>query len=139
MADKDGFDEFVVSRSPALLRTAYLLVHDEGLAEDLVQTALTKSWFAWRRIEGDPEPYVRRVLATTSVSWCADGGPASCPPPTFLNGRHRKRPTGRRTSRTCGTRSVICRDVSGPWWCCATSRTAARPRRPTFSTARWGP
>lgn len=69
MADKVGFDEFVVSRSPALLRTAYLLVHDEGLAEDLVQTALTKSWFAWRRIEGDPEPYVRRVLATTSVSW----------------------------------------------------------------------
>ena len=49
MTDKVGFDEFVVSRSPALLRTAYLLVHDEGLAEDLVQTALTKSWFAWRR------------------------------------------------------------------------------------------
>ena len=69
MTDKIGFDEFVVSRSPALLRTAYLLVHDEGLAEDLVQTALTKSWFAWRRIDGDPEPYVRRVLATTSVSW----------------------------------------------------------------------
>ena len=69
MTDKVGFDEFVVSRSPALLRTAYLLVHDEGLAEDLVQTALTKSWFAWRRIQGDPEPYVRRVLVTTSVSW----------------------------------------------------------------------
>jgi RNA polymerase sigma-70 factor (sigma-E family) len=69
MADKVGFDDFVVSRSPALLRTAYLLVHDEGLAEDLVQTALTKCWFAWRRIDGDPEPYVRRVLVTTSVSW----------------------------------------------------------------------
>jgi RNA polymerase sigma-70 factor (sigma-E family) len=69
MADKVDFDEFVVSRSPALLRTAYLLVHDEGLAEDLVQTALTKCWFAWRRIDGDPEPYVRRVLVTTSVSW----------------------------------------------------------------------
>ena len=69
MADKVDFDDFVVSRSPALLRTAYLLVHDEGLAEDLVQTALTKSWFAWRRIDGDPEPYVRRVLVTTSASW----------------------------------------------------------------------
>ena len=69
MTDKVGFDEFVVARSPALLRTAYLLIHDEGLAEDLVQTALTKSWFAWRRIDGDPEPYVRRVLVTTSVSW----------------------------------------------------------------------
>ena len=69
MADTVDFDDFVVARSPALLRTAYLLMQDEDLAEDLVQTALTKSWFAWRRIDGDPEPYVRRVLVTTSVSW----------------------------------------------------------------------
>lgn len=68
MADID-FDTFVVSRSPALLRTAYLLVHDEALAEDLLQTALTKAWFAWRRIDGDPEPYVRRILVTTSTTW----------------------------------------------------------------------
>jgi RNA polymerase sigma-70 factor (sigma-E family) len=45
------------------------LVGDEGLAEDLLQTALTKSWFAWARITGEPEPYVRRVLVTTSASW----------------------------------------------------------------------
>jgi RNA polymerase sigma-70 factor (sigma-E family) len=69
MADESEFDAFVVARSPALLRTAYLLTHDEGLAEDLLQTALTKSWFAWRRIEGPPEAYVRRVLVTTSASW----------------------------------------------------------------------
>ena len=69
MADKVDFDVFVVSRSPALLRTAYLLVHDEDLAEDLLQTSLTKAWFAWKRIDGDPEPYVRRVLVTTSTSW----------------------------------------------------------------------
>jgi RNA polymerase sigma-70 factor (sigma-E family) len=68
VADESDFDEFVVSRSPALLRSAYLLVQDEGKAEDLVQTALTKAWFAWRRIE-DPEAYVRKVMVTTSVSW----------------------------------------------------------------------
>jgi len=68
MAGKDTFDNFVLARSPALLRTAYLLVHDEGLAEDLLQTALTKAWFAWRRID-EPEPYVRRILVTTSASW----------------------------------------------------------------------
>ena len=68
MADESEFDEFVVSRSPALLRSAYLLVQDEGKAEDLVQTALTKAWFAWKRIE-DPEAYVRRIMVTTSVSW----------------------------------------------------------------------
>ena len=68
MADEVDFDVFVVARSQALLRTAYLLVQDEGLAEDLLQTALTKSWFAWRGIQ-DPEAYVRRVMVTTSASW----------------------------------------------------------------------
>ena len=69
MADRSGFDEFVATRSPALLRTAYLLTGDHGLAEDLLQTALAKCWFAWGRIDGPPEPYVRRVLATTYATW----------------------------------------------------------------------
>jgi RNA polymerase sigma-70 factor (sigma-E family) len=68
MADKAEFDAFVLGRSQALLRTAYLLVRDEGQAEDLLQTALTKAWFAWDGIR-DPEAYVRRILATTSASW----------------------------------------------------------------------
>jgi len=69
MTDDATFRAFVVARSPALLRTAYLLTHDQGLAEDLVQTALTKTWFAWDRLNDDPLLYVRRVLVTTSVSW----------------------------------------------------------------------
>jgi RNA polymerase sigma-70 factor (sigma-E family) len=69
MADRRGFDEFVATRSRALLRTAYLLTGDHALAEDLVQTALAKSWFAWGRIDGPPEPYVRRVLVTTYATW----------------------------------------------------------------------
>ena len=69
MASSVEFDEFVLTRSPALLRTAYLLVRDLQLAEDLLQASLTKAWFAWSRINGDPEPYVRRILVTTSVSW----------------------------------------------------------------------
>jgi RNA polymerase sigma-70 factor (sigma-E family) len=69
MSDEDAFRAFVAACSPGLLRTAYLLTHDEDLAEDLLQTALTKTWFAWGRLNGDPRPYVRRVLVTTSVSW----------------------------------------------------------------------
>jgi len=42
MGDDEGFHEFVSSRSPALLRTAYLLLGDWELAEDLVQTALAQ-------------------------------------------------------------------------------------------------
>jgi RNA polymerase sigma-70 factor (sigma-E family) len=69
MADRAEFDAFVAARSPGLLRTAYLLTRDRGQAEDLLQTALTKSWFAWRRIDGAPEAYVRRVIATTYATW----------------------------------------------------------------------
>ena len=63
------FRTFVVARTPALSRTAFLLTGDAHLAEDLVQTALFKAAKAWHRIEGDPEPYVRRILYTQNVSW----------------------------------------------------------------------
>ncbi|WP_243057146.1 SigE family RNA polymerase sigma factor [Nocardioides sp. SR21] len=68
MAEESEFNEFVAARSQALVRSAYLLTQDEGRAEDLVQTALTKAWFAWSRID-DPEAYVRRIMVTTSASW----------------------------------------------------------------------
>jgi len=63
------FRTFVVARTPALSRTAFLLTGDAHLAEDLVQTALFKAAKAWHRIDGDPEPYVRRILYTQNVSW----------------------------------------------------------------------
>lgn len=69
MTSTVDFDDFVTARSPALLRTAYLLTQDHALAEDLLQTALTKAWFAWSRINGQPESYVRRIVATTYASW----------------------------------------------------------------------
>jgi RNA polymerase sigma-70 factor (sigma-E family) len=66
----ESFDAFVLARSRKLLRTAYLLTSDHALAEDLVQTALAKAWFAWSRIEGgDPEPYVRKIMVNTYSTW----------------------------------------------------------------------
>jgi RNA polymerase sigma-70 factor (sigma-E family) len=66
-----GFAEFVESRRPALWRTAWALTGDSGRADDLVQTALMKVWPRWQTVAagGDPEPYVRRVIYTTYVSW----------------------------------------------------------------------
>ncbi|MCR6031203.1 SigE family RNA polymerase sigma factor [Nocardioides sp. zg-579] len=63
-----GFEEFVVARRGALLRTAYLLTGSHEDAEDLVQVALVKVVPHWARIADRPEPYVRRVLARESVS-----------------------------------------------------------------------
>ncbi len=69
MADRSDFDGFVEARSPRLLRTAFLLTRNWATAEDLLQTALTKAWFAWGRIEAAPEAYVRRTMVTTYTSW----------------------------------------------------------------------
>jgi RNA polymerase sigma-70 factor (sigma-E family) len=65
------FRDFVVARAAALHRTAYLLVGDWALAEDLVQTALAKTYLSWRRLDGlnAIEPYARRVLVNTAIAW----------------------------------------------------------------------
>ena len=45
------FAEYVAARSRLLCTTAYLLCGDWHRAEDLTQTALTKLYVAWRRID----------------------------------------------------------------------------------------
>ncbi|WP_256839711.1 SigE family RNA polymerase sigma factor [Ornithinimicrobium faecis] len=57
-----GFTEFVMGRSGSLFRTAVLLTRDPHSAQDLVQTALTKVWRNWDRVEGEPEAYTRRII-----------------------------------------------------------------------------
>jgi RNA polymerase sigma-70 factor (sigma-E family) len=69
--DSAAFADFVSREQAALLRLAVLLTGDRGHAEDLVQTALLKTYRHWRRIcaGGAPGPYVRRVLVTSHTSW----------------------------------------------------------------------
>ena len=67
----DEFTEFVHAVWPGLYRTAYLMLGDHQLAEDLVQTALAKTYGSWRKVK---EPaaapaYARVVLANTAASW----------------------------------------------------------------------
>ena len=68
----DSFENFVAARGQSLWRSAWLLTGDSALAEDLVQTALTKAWPRYGAIThkgGSFEAYVRRILITTYVSW----------------------------------------------------------------------
>jgi RNA polymerase sigma-70 factor (sigma-E family) len=69
--DKAEFAEFVSARSAALHRAAYLMVGDAGLAQDLVQEALTKTYVAWPRLHdiGNAEAYTRKAITTTAISW----------------------------------------------------------------------
>jgi RNA polymerase sigma-70 factor (sigma-E family) len=64
-----SFEEFVQGSSARLFRTALLLTgHDRAAAEDLLQLALERAYRRWGRIcrSGDPERYVRRILANAS-------------------------------------------------------------------------
>jgi RNA polymerase sigma-70 factor (sigma-E family) len=66
----DEFGAFVVARRAALVRLATLLAAgDAHLAEDLVQTALTRLYVAWRRVEHEqgPEAYARRILVNAAI------------------------------------------------------------------------
>src|SRR3954470_4146435 len=67
----DEFTEFVHAAWPSLYRTAYLMLGEHQLAEDLVQTALAKTYASWHKVrEPAAAPaYARVVLANTAASW----------------------------------------------------------------------
>ena len=69
-AEEQQFREFVAARQTALLRTAYLLTGSWHSAEDLLQTALTKTYLAWPRISDKAmvERYVRTTMSRSAVS-----------------------------------------------------------------------
>lgn len=68
--DEAAFQAFVTARYARLLQVAYLLTGDAGRAEDLLQTALLKTWTAWRRLHHEAaEAYVRTVLVRTYATW----------------------------------------------------------------------
>jgi RNA polymerase sigma-70 factor (sigma-E family) len=58
-------------RSASLFRTAYLVVGDHQLAQDLLQESLIKTYIAWPRLRdvGKAEAYARKAIVTTAISW----------------------------------------------------------------------
>lgn len=65
-----GYDEdfaaFVATSWPALVRTGRLLAPDHAGAEDLVQSALLKTYARWRSVQ-DPGAYTRAVIARLAI------------------------------------------------------------------------
>ncbi len=69
--EREEFREYVAARGGALLRSALLLTGDRGHAEDLLQTALVRTYGAWGRIRRREavDAYVRRTMLTTYLNW----------------------------------------------------------------------
>ncbi|MFS4108627.1 SigE family RNA polymerase sigma factor [Streptomyces sp. PD-S100-1] len=65
-----SFASYMRARQPTLLRAARSLTANPADAEDLLQTALTKTYVAWERIEDHRalDGYVRRALLNTRTS-----------------------------------------------------------------------
>jgi RNA polymerase sigma-70 factor (sigma-E family) len=67
---ESDFVAYVEARQQALVRFAYLLTSDHHTAEDLVQTALAKTYVTWDRLRdrGAIEAYVRRIIVNENTS-----------------------------------------------------------------------
>ena len=66
MRDEAGFRAFVEANGATLLHAARLLTGDHHRGEDLVQTALTKVYLKWGRID-TPLAYARKALVTAHI------------------------------------------------------------------------
>ena len=66
------FAEWFLARRGRLLRTAYLLVGDPDLAEDLVQETAANLYLAWDRLDasGAVDPYAPTTLINQARKLC---------------------------------------------------------------------
>ena len=98
------FSEFMQGRWASLVRFGYGLTGDQGLAEDLAQTALAKAYASWSRVRraGDPDAYVRKIMLNANHSRfrkrrVAESLAGPCRGPAVR--RHRARPASSRVAR----------------------------------------
>ena len=65
------FDRFLAERQRSLFRFAVVLCGNPDLAEDLVQSVLTRAFEQWSRVSAadDPNAYVRRMVVNEYLSW----------------------------------------------------------------------
>jgi RNA polymerase sigma-70 factor (sigma-E family) len=69
--DVTAYSDLVTARSKSLFHTAYLMVGDHQLAQDLLQESLVKTYVAWPRLRdvNKAEAYTRRTIINTAISW----------------------------------------------------------------------
>ena len=63
----ENLERFLAQRGQALLRTAVLLTGSVEAGEDLLQSAIERLLRQGRRLDGDPEGYLRRTLCNLAT------------------------------------------------------------------------
>ncbi len=65
------YSEFVAAAWGSLYRTAYLIVGNHALAEDLVQTAMTNTYASWHKVRevGAARAYARTAVVRSATTW----------------------------------------------------------------------
>jgi RNA polymerase sigma factor (sigma-70 family) len=63
----EKLEQFLAQRGQALLRTAVLLTGSIEAGEDLLQSAIERLLRQGRRLDGDPEGYLRRTLCNLAT------------------------------------------------------------------------
>lgn len=86
-ARTNGLERLLADRGNHLMRAAIALTGSRAEAEDLLQDALERLLRHWRRVESDPEAYLRRTLYNLAADgWRRRGSwrrrlPLLAPPP----------------------------------------------------------
>jgi hypothetical protein len=129
-ADAAAFSEFASARSGSLFRTAYLVMGDYQLAQDLVQESLTKTYLAWPRLRdvNTAEAYTRRVIVRPRSPGAAGDPSASALLAIFPTRASRIRPRSSPNTTSCGSRYRASHPDNGWPWSCATARTCPNGR-----------
>ena len=60
-------ERLLAERGDHLMRAAVALARDQAEAEDLLQAAIERLLRQWRRVESDPEGYLRKTLYNLAV------------------------------------------------------------------------
>lgn len=68
-ANERDFEEYFLARGPVHRRTAYMVVRDWHLADDVTQAAMTKLYLAWPRLRPETlDAYARRTVVNEAIT-----------------------------------------------------------------------
>src|SRR5215211_7499340 len=137
MATDEDLRGFFAQHDARLCRLGFLLTGDPAQAEELAQDALVRTWRRWRLVgrPDNPGTYARKVLVNRHRSLLRRA---------LVEARYRYRDRldarsgdeHREDAIVLWAATVGCHRANRPCWCCATTRTSARP---AVGLGRWFP